>query len=124
MATPSSLAGVCYLLGDWMRDTALQAENSGLWQKLRSSARALRVSTSPWSRYSSSVSSRGGVGPSLELCTFLPGGKHQLLPTWMGWDLQAGTPEQDPRAGTLRTEPLGQDHLPGQDPWSRNSKAR
>lgn len=89
-----------------MRDTVLQAWKSGLLQTLRSSARAFCVSTSPWRRYSSSDSSRGALGASLELCTLLPGGQHQLMPAWMGWD------QQDPRAGQ---------ELSGQNPWGRTS---
>lgn len=55
-----------------MRETIVQAENSGLLQYPRSSSRALRVSSSPWSRYSSSVSRRGGLGFAVAFCTFLP----------------------------------------------------
>lgn len=62
-----------YLFGDWMRETAFQAEKSGLLQYSRSSSRALRVSTSPCIRYSSSVSRRGGVGFSMDVYTFLIG---------------------------------------------------
>jgi len=44
-----------YLWGDWSLDTANHDGKSGFLQNERSSSRALRVSVSPCSRYSSSV---------------------------------------------------------------------
>lgn len=75
-------------MGDWIRDTTDQAEIFGLLQSLRSSSRALRVSSSPWILYSSSVSRRGGLGPSLALCTLLPVEQHQSLPSQLEQDAQ------------------------------------
>lgn len=117
-----------------MRETAVQAEKSGLLQWFRSSSRALRVSTSPWSRYSSSVSRRGGLGPSLALCILLPVEQHQLLPA---------QPVQDPQLGqswrweekSISLQPLllapeggsqpqrGADHCPAQTPGKKGYNA-
>lgn len=51
----SPVLGVSYLCGAWSLDIAIHDGKSGLLQNERSSSRALIVSLSPCSRYSSSV---------------------------------------------------------------------